>query len=199
MNDRAISLLENYDIEVLRTKKGRGAFICDTNQGCLIWKEYSGNTGKLLLQQQLLQRISEIGLVQVEELLYNKENQLYVKDTDGVCYILKKHFEGCECNIYDAKECIEAMQMLARLHHCMEGTLEEPAVVLEPFSLSREYEKHNRELLRVWAFLKKKGQKQVFERRMLGMMEYFVNQAKQVTESWKMIEDTSMASFCHGD
>ena len=42
MNDRAVALLEQYEIEVLRTRKGRGAILCDTQQGCLIFKEYTG-------------------------------------------------------------------------------------------------------------------------------------------------------------
>ena len=36
MNDKAVALLEQYDIEVLRTRKGRGAFLCDTKQGVLV-------------------------------------------------------------------------------------------------------------------------------------------------------------------
>ena len=40
MNDRCVSLLDNYDVEVLRTTKGRGAILCETNQGMLIFKEY---------------------------------------------------------------------------------------------------------------------------------------------------------------
>ena len=31
MNDRAAELLEQYEIEVLRTRKGRGAILCDTS------------------------------------------------------------------------------------------------------------------------------------------------------------------------
>lgn len=38
MNDRAVELLEQYEIEVLRTRKGRGAILCDTNLGILILK-----------------------------------------------------------------------------------------------------------------------------------------------------------------
>ena len=40
MNDRAVALLEQYEIEVLRTRKGRGAILCDTQQDCLIVKLY---------------------------------------------------------------------------------------------------------------------------------------------------------------
>lgn len=191
MNDRALSLLEQYDIEVLRTRKGRGTFICETKQGSLAFQEYSGNPEKLKLQQRILQRIKVLGLVKAEELVPDRENQLCVKDSEGICYILKTHFEGSECNIYDSRECMEAIQLLARLHHCMEGAFSEDVqtLSLQPYSPLKEYEKHNRELMRVWSYLKKKGQKQIFEIRLLGVLEYFVCQARQVTESFRELEE----------
>lgn len=233
MNDRAISLLEQYDIEVLRTRKGRGAFIFDTKQGTILMKEYTGSPEKLALQQQILQQVGDTGLVKTERLIPNKEGQLYVKDNDGVIYIVKTCFEGSECNIYDGRECVEAMQVLAKLHVGMERTLREcegvvsrqPAGEVQivgaeqvlsdvkaeilPAHVSplREYDKHNRELMRIWSYLKKKGQKQVFELRLLGVMEYFVTQAKKVTESWRALEiavtDAAVPKanpvLCHGD
>ena len=207
MNERALSLLEQYDIEVLRTRKGRGTFICETKQGDLVFQEYKGNPEKLKLQQKVLDRIKTLGLVQAEELICDRENALFVKDSDEICYILKNYVDGSECDIYDTRERTEAMQLLARLHHCMEDIdLEDQ--VLSPYSPLKEYEKHNRELLRVWGYLKKKGQKQVFEKRLLHAMDYFVPRAKQVTEEWKQIEEerrnvlgnsASVSGICHGD
>ena len=203
MNDRALSLLEQYDIEVLRTRKGRGTFICETKQGSLTFQEYSGNPEKLKLQQMILQRIKDLGLVKAEDLISNKEDQLFVRDNDGICYILKTHFEGSECDIYNNRECVEAIQLLARLHHCLEDVQIEEACgpVFQPYSPLKEYEKHNRELMRVTSYLKKKGQKQVFEKRLLREMEYFTAQAKQVTDSWQQVEMVSgyHPSLCHGD
>ena len=57
MNDRAVSVLEKYDIEVLRSWKGRGAILCETKTGITILKEYKGSGTRLLLQQKLLQEI----------------------------------------------------------------------------------------------------------------------------------------------
>ena len=39
MNDRAVSVFENYDVEILRTAKGRGALLGETAQGWLILAE----------------------------------------------------------------------------------------------------------------------------------------------------------------
>ena len=47
MNDRAVNLLEQYEIEVNRTWKGRGAILCDSNKGLLILKEYCGPADKV--------------------------------------------------------------------------------------------------------------------------------------------------------
>ena len=66
MNDRAVALLEQYEIEVLRTRKGRGAILCDTQQGCLIFKEYTGREEQLRLQEQVLKHLEERGTVPAE-------------------------------------------------------------------------------------------------------------------------------------
>ncbi len=205
MNERALSLLEQYDIEVLRTRKGRGTFICETKQGSLVFQEYKGNPEKLKIQQMILERIRRLGLVQAEELIANREKELFVKDSDEICYILKNYVDGSECDIHDNRECMEAMQLLARLHHCMEDVTVDGSL-LPVYSPLKEYEKHNKELTRVWSYLKKKGQKQVFEKSLLSNMEYFVSQAQQITREWSLIEnaggdgkDARSSGFCHGD
>ena len=58
MNDRAVELLEQYEIEVLRTRKGRGAILCETNRGCLILKEYAGSQERIALQDRLLKQVA---------------------------------------------------------------------------------------------------------------------------------------------
>ena len=109
MNDRAVALLEQYEIEVLRTRKGRGAILCDTQQGCLIFKEYTGREEQLRLQEQVLKHLEACGNISAERLLATRDGALSVTDRDGVRYILKTWWEGRECNIRDREECMEAM------------------------------------------------------------------------------------------
>ncbi len=117
MNDRSINLLENYDIEVLRTWKGRGAILCETKQGTYIWKEYTGRREKALFQDALLTMVKDKGFEKVESILKNKEQELLTKDTDGTSYILKTYLEGRECNVRDAEECVLAVETLAEFHN----------------------------------------------------------------------------------
>ena len=207
MNDRAVELLEQYDIEVVRTRKGRGAIVCDTTDGCLIFKEYNGNEERAGLQNKLLQRIAAAGKVQTESIVPTKEGGLFVKDGDGTAYILKTWQDGRECSISERGECVQAVKLLARLHESMELPAEE-AGTFAVFSSEREYEKHNREIRKVKKYLKQKGQKQPFEISLLGACDYFLEQALEVTEEWKQYaetfhgrdaETTGKVTFCHGD
>ncbi|MCM1567964.1 MAG: phosphotransferase [Roseburia sp.] len=208
MNDRAIGLLEQYEIEVLSTRKGRGAILCDTDRGCLIFKEYQGNEKRLAIQNRLLSQLKERDLVKVEAIIPTREGELQVRDTDGTCYVLKTYREGRECNIYEKAECMEAVRVLARLHEGMELELlpgEQPA----GYSQAREYEKRNRELKKVRKYLQQKSQKTGFEISLLNCYDYFLEQAFSVTEgfgAYQAIMDKeacgkskSGETYSHGD
>ena len=208
MNDRAVELLEQYEIEVLRTRKGRGAILCETDQGSLIFKEYAGSSERLVLQNRLLQEIADRKTVQAEQIIPARDGALSVRDADGTAYVLKTWSDGRECNIYDRGECSQTVRLLAKLHQCMELPDDTPGLPA-PFSPEKEYEKHNRELKRVKKFLKQKGQKTWFEISLLNSFDYFLDQAQQMTEEWKeysrSLNDlsrnarTGKITFCHGD
>lgn len=206
MNDRAIGLLDQYDIEVLRTRKGRGAILCDTDKGTLIFKEYHGLKEKVKVQDCLLKKIQESAVLPVEQILPAKEGELLVQDGDGISYILKTWFEGRECNIHDMAEVSGAVKTLARLHLAMRCQDEEINGRLPAFEPEKEYIKHNKELKRVRRFLKEKSQKTAFEIYLTNHYDYFLEQALEITQEWKeftLPEDTQYLKengiFCHGD
>ena len=208
MNDRAIGLLDQYDIEVFHTKKGRGSIICDTDRGCLILKDYTGNESHIKMQDHLLQQLKLQGLVAAEEILTTKEGTLVIRDYDGSRYVLKTYPEGRECNIYDRTECLEAVKLLAKLHQGMEQI--DPVGVQDGLSAqNREYEKHNRELKKVKRFLRQKSQKTWFEIRLLHTFDLFWEQALSVAGEWADYRkenpadgernEQKICGFCHGD
>lgn len=200
MNDRAAGLLDQYEIEVVRTRKGRGAILCETDKGLLIFKEYSGNPEHLQLQDALLKKISREGLIRGEELIPTREGELCVRDNDGVRYILKTYREGRECNIREREECLEAVRLLAKLHLCTEkGVMAES----KPFSIGGEYEKRNRELKKIRKFLQQRSQKTWFEISLLHCFDAFYEQALEASQGWETYrtlgEEEGADSLCHGD
>ena len=212
MNDKAIELLEQYEIEVLRTRKGRGAIVSYTDKGCLIFREYSGSQDRIGIQDRLLKQIADAGQVCVEAIIPNREGSLLVRDTDGTGYVLKTWQEGRECSVHDRHECVEAVRLLARLHKNMELPGDMPNLPVA-FSPEKEYDKHNKELKRVRKYLQQKGQKNWFETSLRKAFDPFMEQAFAVTEQWreycrsfgeeKAAQDScrkeGRVAFCHGD
>lgn len=225
MNDRATGLLEQYDIEVLRTRKGRGAILCDTPSGCLIFREYNGSDEHLTLQHRLLEHLAADArprgssplqtAFDTERLVAAREGGLSVCGQDGMKYILKTYLEGRECNVKDPRECAEAMRLLARLHERL--TFADPADLPQPSceiggdralyhtSPAQEYAKRNRELRRVHRYLKNRKQKTWFERMLLQNFDPFWEDAQRLAEEWERIEAAHdgqrprSLTYCHGD
>lgn len=212
MNDRRVGLLDNYDIEVLRTWKGRGAILCEATQGetqgrtprVMILKEYTGPRDKILFQDALLTHVREQGFLNVEQIVRSKEGELLVQDQEGTQYILKTYLEGAECNVRDMDECKQAVAVLAALHKASD-IKNNPTLMdgKSTFQIDKEFEKHNKELRKVRKFLKEKGQKTDFEIYLMKSFDYFLDFALQVTEEFKKyLNDRSVSDshiVCHGD
>lgn len=209
MNDKAIGLLEQYDIQVNRTWKGRGAFLCDTDRGLLIFKEYIGPTAKAVFLKNYLSLLFERGEKQVEQILSNKEGELITYDIYKTPYILKTYDLGRECNYKSPEECEIAVKRLAKLHNVSDMKEYETHFgvpldsVLPEYHILAEFEKHNKELKRVRRFLRDKGQKSAFEFYLLRHYDYFYDAALQVTEELKyydtMLAEREKTIVCHGD
>lgn len=206
MNDRAVKLLENYDIEVLRTGKGRGAVLCEAKQGYFIFKEYNGPQNKLMFQNELLSRIAQESGLMTEQLVKTKEGNLFVKDNDQTVYILKTYFNAKECSLREKQECRQAVSTLAALHKVMRLPVEESTEETKIFRIDCEYEKHNKELRKVRRFLREKSQKNGFELYLLECYDFFLEKALAVTQELKeygVEEDfgytIQQGYVCHGD
>ena len=203
MNDRAVSLLDQYEIEVNRTWKGRGAILCDSDQGLLILKEYCGPTDKIRFQDLFLQHLRKSGTVYAESILRTREDEMIVYDQERTPYIVKTYFEGRECNHRDAQECRQAAAALARLHEASDLSAYEELRAQPVFRVEKEYEKHNRELKKVRKFLWEKSQKTDFEIYLMKHYDYFMNNALQITDElrYDAYEEDACGSsvVCHGD
>lgn len=206
MNDRAVSLLDYYDIEVIRTWKGRGAILCESDKGLFIMKEYNGPMNKVHFQDALLNHIKEEGFKLSESILKTKEDELIVYDQDRIPYIVKSYFEGKECNNREPEECVQAVQMLAKLHNCADLSKWEGLSSQPVFRIEKEYDKHNRELKKVRRFLRTKSQKTPFEIYLAKHYDYFFDIALQIAEEMRYYIDKEKNNnreefpiVCHGD
>lgn len=206
MNDRAISLLENYDFTVLKTYKTRGAFVCETDKGMKILKEYQAPVSKLELMDVLLKNVPEEAEVFVERLIADKEGKFLSYDREGMGYVLKDYYEGRECSPREAGDLKLAMESLAYLHQVLFYPKEAEMPQVVRYDLESDIVRQNRGLKRIRNFLRGRGQKNEFELQLMACYNLFLEKAMEV-ERRVQREDFSdfynyvevSRQFAHGD
>ena len=204
MNDKAVNVLEQYDVTINRTFKGRGTIICDTQQGMRVLKEYRGRTEKLELLFQLQGKLKDS--LRTDTLIRTKEGALFVKDLDNSVYILEEQVEGKECSYKNEEDIVKACGAMAKLHLKFMTPQSEKICVMPVFFYADEMERHTIECKRVRNYLRKLHNKTEFERALLKEYDYFLEKAVAVTrrareESQAEYEAyvNSNGLYCHGD
>jgi len=206
VNVNTVNLFGQYDLEILRTWKGRGSYVCETPQGLFILKEYMGHVDKVAFQDRVLRQIREAGFEGAEQILPDREGNLLVKDQDGTSFVCKTYVEGRECDIRSREEVQYLTEVLAKLHRVMMLPREEACIQPLP-TLSEEFEKRDRELRKARKFLKGRGQKTDFELFLYQNYELFFHQAMEVSEACARAakqnlqekEPEALVAVCHGD
>lgn len=210
MNEKGTSVLEQYTFQVIRTMRGRGAVLCDTNAGLKLLKEYRGTCGKLETEAAVLKAIASTRQVRVDTIVENAEGKLISTDADGVNYIVKDWYGGQNPVMTDKKDLLMGAALLARLHLCMNGLQVEKwqpdAKRLDmDIPLDEQLKRRTRELKRVRNFIQEKRRKLEFERR---VMQCFAENYKEAKEAMELLESIgykemrkdalACVQICHG-
>ncbi|MBQ7972266.1 MAG: CotS family spore coat protein [Lachnospiraceae bacterium] len=206
MNDRAVSLLENYDFTVLRTYKGRGAILCETDRGLKIMKEYKAPAAKLALMDALLGNVKEMALVDVDAPVADREGNFICRDRDGISYVVKDYFEGRECSPRDTEDLRKCFRAMALLHTGLFYPREKTPEGLVRFDPEGEFARQNALLRKIRKYLRERGNKTAFELALLGEYKRFEDLAEKTLTRLKQEDFTSFyekvereKSFIHGD
>lgn len=120
MNDRALRLLEQYDLEVISMRRGRGAYILDTTEGLRIFSDYNNSENKAAFQSLVMEKLWEGGYSRVDRILPDKEGSLTVRDWEDNRYVVKEWYTGRECDTSNEHEIMAAVSNLARIHRLMQ-------------------------------------------------------------------------------
>lgn len=207
MNDRAVGMLENYELNVLRTYKGRSAIICETDQGLKVLREYRGTEERIAKIDQLLRAVREKSGFLLDAYVKNKEGGYLCRDREQNAYLLKDYYEGKECVPTDMTDIGAAFAHMAKLHNAMRAPLCAKDVPAQGNNgLLHEVHKRNAELKRGKKFIRGRANRSNFENFLLVNYDFFLNKALEI-ETRLEGEDFAaydrevleMGAFCHGD
>lgn len=203
MYDYGLSVLEQYDVAVKDSYRGRGALLCRTDQGLLLIREFWGSEKKLSHQQELLLQIQKNQDVQVDVILPNKEGNLISTDGEGVPYVVRNWFEARECDTRSREDILRSVAALANIHKEMHLS---PIMDYAAPSLEEEFARHNRELRKIRKFVRQKRRKNEFESVFLSSVDWFLAEgelAEGILAGSKYGELRGMCleqgSICHGE
>ena len=179
MEEKSLEFFEKYDITVTGTARTRGAFRIDTERGPKLLLPYSGSEARAVFEQGLLTCLTERGFF-VDGYVANKEGAYVTKDEYEEPFLMKNWYYGEECNVRKPDQALLAVRHLAALHNALAGitvSVEElPGAVQK--SLPELFEKRNRELRRVRAFIREKRRKAYFETVYINTFPEFYEKAE---------------------
>lgn len=206
MNERGLKVLEQYDLKIAGTRRGRGSFICETDKGMKLITEFYGSVNRLRFQNRVLDHLREQGYLLVDRTVENAEGELVTKDRDETVYIVKDWFDGRECDTKNNADILMAVRNLAELHTRMHLPEEEGMEIYTGDSLEEEYAARNREIKKAWNFMRGRRRKNEFESCFLNNYALFFEQAQEAQKRLaasgygKMYEDAvKQGLLCHGD
>ncbi len=116
MREYELEVLEQFDVEVISTRKIRGAFFCETKEGTMVLKEAAVSDRRALLLYILLRHLESRGYPEVDTPVRNREKELVSTFRGQTRYMLKKWYAGRECDVRREADVLEAVRNLARLH-----------------------------------------------------------------------------------
>lgn len=207
-----LEVLEQYNIEIKGTRRIRGAFFCDTNEGTMLLKETKISARRAPLLYEALSRLEKRGNINVDTPVFTKDGELLVTSREGTVYMLKRWYQGRECDIRQENELLRAAGQLARLHRELDAVSAEwetdrPAELFHGRkSPLEEIARHNRELKKVRSFIRGRVAKNEFEYLYLESFEKMYGMAEKVLRKMEgsgceelYKESEQRGSMVHGD
>lgn len=177
MNEKSIDVLQQYDLDIIRTVRVRGAILCETRQGTRLLQEYRGAENRLLQVQKVLQELENVSGLALDHIICNREEKAISLDEEGTPYIVKEWNSGRECNLMNESEVLQGVRLLGQLHlgfRRIDGSF-----FKEADDICVEYGRHTAELKRARNYVKKVRHKSDFEVELIHSFDCFYEQAEE--------------------
>jgi Ser/Thr protein kinase RdoA (MazF antagonist) len=208
VEDRSQEALKKYHLKIYNIFRARGAFLLETDCGLKLFKSFEGTANRALFEHKVKEQLLLHGYSNTDTFVRTVDKELISEDSTGCQYIMKNWFWGEECNLKELSQVEAASANLARLHNILrnvEFSKEQLEHNIAP-DLMETFEKRNRELKRVKAYIREKRQKNAFEMSYLNYYESFYEQglsaAKYLSTSAyaRLVEEAvKERRVCHGN
>lgn len=194
MEDRSNEIISQYDMKIYRSYRARGGMVLESSQGLKFLSPCHASERRLEFENALKHQMQEHGYLNLDNYVKNKDNKLSSSNGLGERYCIRDWFDMEECSMKREESIFMAAENLALLHLAMTDIQmpEDSAAVCMAENLEDIFERRNRELKRVRAYLTKRKNKSAFEIRYLNCSGSFYEEAQKAASS---LTDLGIKSF----
>ena len=116
MAEKLAEVYDKYNIEIVSTRRGRGATILTTTDGLYILEPFRGSVNRLEQEYVLKRLFEKEGFCNLDQLIPNQGDELITYDRYHQPFVLKHHFSGEECDMHNLSDVVRAVERLAQFH-----------------------------------------------------------------------------------
>ena len=197
MEDKWDRIISQCNFNVKNKYRARGAWLLDTDTGLKLLQDQNEAGAHFEFSNRVKECLTQGGMPLIDRAVMHGET------SQGEKYVVYDWFRGEECDWRKERELVLAVKTLARLHKIGETILtqEEGAC---PSDLTGEMDRHNRELKRIYTYMKNKKKQNEFERFAITCFPEFYEDGKIALEMTQQLDyyintKDKVTSICHGD
>lgn len=207
MNEKALSVIGQYGLEVRKSVRTRGGIAVLTDDGYKLLYECTRSDSYYERENMITAGIKRTGFEYIDTYVMTAEGTLFSQDAQGRKYILKDWFDAQECDIRNETHVAMAAGTLAVLHgHMMNmDKCEHELKYNNATDMRMKFDKHTKEMRMVGNYLKGKKNKNEFEMLMRRSLMTFHEEALIAAQELEKMDygsriEKARTSYemCHG-
>lgn len=207
MDDKNEQIYSQYRLDINNVYKKRGFIYLETKDGLYMVKPYNYTEKKAETENLIREVLIKRGFDKVDYFIRNNSQGYLTQNKYGNTFILKKWFDGEECDISNLNELEKASRNLGKLHKITaEIELDEEGINIPKKNILSDYECYNNELKRVKKYIYNKKKKSKLELEILKYIDSYYKEAELYYKKLKDSEYEKMyhnaldkGSICHGN
>lgn len=179
MNEKALSVIGQYGLEVRKSVRTRGGIAVLTDDGYKLLYECTRSDSYYERENMITAGIKRTGFEYIDTYVMTAEGTLFSQDAQGRKYILKDWFDAQECDIRNETHVAMAAGTLAVLHEHMMNMdkCEHELKYNNATDMRMKFDKHTKEMRMVGNYLNGKKNKNEFEMLMRRSLMTFHEEA----------------------
>lgn len=201
MNEKQKEVVDQYDVQVEASYRSRGWLQLVTNQGLVMITPYAGSPLRLACEYELQKKLIETGFTKLDEIIPNREGGFISYDKYRTPFIMKRSYEGKECNLKEEEDVKKACSNLAKLHRSLRRLSDYHVEKRESTPIRQMLLGKVRELKRIRNYIRKSGRRTEFELTFSSCYEGFFEEGEKAL-SWADSQKEELWRYgygiCHG-